>query len=71
MSIKIDTEFELLNKLTDSEYKVYCLIRLWRNKRFGWGEPDASYIMNKLNKSRATTFRALAGLKKKGVLDGK
>lgn len=62
------TTSELFTETTDTEYKVYSYILLWRDEKKGNMLPDNDYLQTKLNKSRATIFRAIAGLRAKGLV---
>lgn len=61
------TELELLRNLNDSEFKVWKFIEFWRGETKTY-TPDTEYIANKLDKDKRSVFRALAGLKEKGVI---
>jgi predicted house-cleaning NTP pyrophosphatase (Maf/HAM1 superfamily) len=66
MSIKSETRF--LKELTDSEYKVYSAICLFRDDSIEDYVPADVWLMNITGKSRATIYRAIYGLKVKGII---
>ena len=61
------TESEMFIHLNDNEFKIWKFIDYWRKDIKSY-IPDIEYIAENLNKNKRTVFRAIAGLKEKGVL---
>jgi predicted transcriptional regulator len=62
------TTKELYRDLTDLEFKVFSYINLYNEGREFKRVPAAEHIADKIDKSKRTVERAVAGLKTKGVI---
>lgn len=56
--------------LTDCEFKILMLLREWQQAGHKQMIPSDTWISAKTGKGRTTVFRALAGLRDKGVING-
>jgi biotin operon repressor len=61
------TTMEMFKQLTDSEFKTYHLIKLWQDSK-KHGVPGEQYLCDKLGKGRSAVYKALAGLRDKGLI---
>ncbi len=63
------TTDEMWKDLTDSEYKIYHIVKSYMEGRPRIGIPSEQYLCNKTGKGRTAIYKALAGLREKGVLN--
>jgi DNA-binding GntR family transcriptional regulator len=62
------TTMDMYKKLTDSEFKTYHLIETWRDGKKKMIVPNEQYLCEHLGKGRTAIYKALAGLREKGLI---
>lgn len=69
MSIKEKemTTQEIFRDLSDSEFKVYYFIKMYKDEH-GGRQPAPEHVAAKLNKSDRSIYRAYAGLRDRGLI---
>lgn len=64
----MEVSMNIWTDLSDQAFKMYEYIKFYNAGSTSFYVPAAEYLMLKLDKSRASVFRALAELREKGLI---